>query len=47
MEIVKGDYIFTGGLRKKSIAIGFQITKTSFDIDLVFCWFAIERMNWK
>jgi hypothetical protein len=45
MEIIKGKYVISGGFRKRSIAVGIQITKDSFDIDVVFLWFAIERVD--
>jgi hypothetical protein len=46
MEKSIGKYIITGGIRTRSIAIGIQITKDSFDLDLVFFWFAVERLTW-
>lgn len=47
MEKIIGNYIISGGIRTNSIAVGIQITKRSFDIDLFFIWFGIERMCWE
>ena len=46
MWIEKGKWLFTAGLRNRSISIGFQITFFSLDLDLVFFWIGIERRTW-
>ena len=47
MEKIIGNYIISGGIRINSIAVGIQITKYSFDVDLLVIWFCIERMCWE
>ena len=47
MAIELGKFLLTAGFRKNSVSIGFQITKYSFDIDLLVVWFGVERLSWK